>query len=244
MSPHAILVGPSRSNAADDDVSTASSHHERVRNDADLHDVEPSMLADTVNALAAAIFFIDASRRVVHANSAGRAMLSQGEPVCLSGNRLSAKGAVAEQLLRDEFGVACSGDGAAAAGRIAIPLSGDGGQRYVAHVLPLGSGAPREAGRRYPAVAAVFVQKVTVCEAVPFEAIARCFKLTPAEMRVLFAVVEVGGVPEVAPTLGVSETTVRTHLQRVFEKTGTKRQADLVKFVAGFMSPLAEPLPQ
>jgi Bacterial regulatory proteins, luxR family len=44
----------------------------------------------------------------------------------------------------------------------------------------------------------------------------------------------VGGV-----ALGVSETTVKTHLQHVFEKTGTQRQADLVKLVAGYMSPLA-----
>jgi DNA-binding CsgD family transcriptional regulator len=247
MSPHAIL-GPSRSNAVDDYVSVAPRRRkgvkrERVGNVVDLHEVEPSMLADAVNGLAAAIFFIDGSRRVIHANTSGHAMLAQGHPVRMSGTRLSAKDAVAELLLRDELGIACSRDGAAA-GRIAIPLSGEAGQRYVAHVLPLNSGARRQAGRRYPAVAAVFVQKAAVCEAVPFEAIARCFKLTPAEMRVLFAMVEVGGVPEMAATLGISETTVKSHLQRLFDKTGTKRQADLVKFVAGFMSPLAEPLPQ
>ncbi len=55
----------------------------------------------------------------------------------------------------------------------------------------------------------------------------------------LFGIVEIGGVPDVAPALGVSETTVKSHLQRVFEKTGTNRQADLVKLVAGYMSPLA-----
>jgi DNA-binding CsgD family transcriptional regulator len=32
---------------------------------------------------------------------------------------------------------------------------------------------------------------------------------------------------------------VRTHLRHVFEKTGTNRQADLVKLVAAYMSPLA-----
>ena len=38
--------------------------------------------------------------------------------------------------------------------------------------------------------------------------------------------------------LGISETTVKTHLQRVFEKTGTSRQSDLVKLVAGYINPL------
>ena len=58
-------------------------------------------------------------------------------------------------------------------------------------------------------------------------------------MRVVMAIVEIGGVPEVAAVLGISETTVKTHLQRIFAKTGTKRQADLVKLVAGHIGPLA-----
>lgn len=59
------------------------------------------------------------------------------------------------------------------------------------------------------------------------------------ELRVLLAVVEVGGVPEVAVSLGIAESTVKTHLGRTYQKTGTARQADLVKLVAGFSSPLA-----
>jgi DNA-binding CsgD family transcriptional regulator len=55
---------------------------------------------------------------------------------------------------------------------------------------------------------------------------------------VLLAIVEVGGIPEIAPMLGISEATVKTHLQHVFEKTGVNWQADLVKVVAGFMNPL------
>jgi DNA-binding CsgD family transcriptional regulator len=33
---------------------------------------------------------------------------------------------------------------------------------------------------------------------------------------------------------------VKTHLGRLFEKTGTSRQADLVKLVAGFSNPLVD----
>jgi DNA-binding NarL/FixJ family response regulator len=53
-------------------------------------------------------------------------------------------------------------------------------------------------------------------------------------MRVLLAIVEVGGVPEVAGVLGTSEATVKTHLHHVFEKTGATGQADLVKLTAGY----------
>jgi hypothetical protein len=45
-----------------------------------------------------------------------------------------------------------------------------------------------------------------------FEVIGKAFKLTPTELRVLLATVEVGGAPETAGVLGVVLTTIRTHL--------------------------------
>ena len=91
----------------------------------------------------------------------------------------------------------------------------------------------------YSAIAAVFICKTELDLPHPVEALANAYKLTPAEMRVLMAIVQIGGVPEVAPVLGVSETTVKTHLQHIFSKTGTARQADLVKLIAGYMSPVS-----
>ena len=39
------------------------------------------------------------------------------------------------------------------------------------------------------------------------------------------------GLKACAKLIGISEPTARTHLRRIFEKTGTKRQADLVRLV-------------
>ena len=36
---------------------------------------------------------------------------------------------------------------------------------------------------------------------------------------------------QMAEQLSVSITTIRTHLQRLFDKTGTRRQAELVRLV-------------
>jgi DNA-binding CsgD family transcriptional regulator len=83
----------------------------------------------------------------------------------------------------------------------------------------------------------VFVRKTELELPHPVEARARRYGLTAAEMRVLFAVVEISGVPEVANILGISQATVKTHLQRIFGKTGTARQADLVKLIAGLAGP-------
>jgi DNA-binding CsgD family transcriptional regulator len=56
---------------------------------------------------------------------------------------------------------------------------------------------------------------------------------------VLHAIVDTGGVPDIAAALGISESTVRTHLKRLFEKTSTHRQVDLVKLVAAHASPFS-----
>ena len=55
----------------------------------------------------------------------------------------------------------------------------------------------------------------------------------------MLATVRHEGAADVAAALGIGEATVRTHLHRIFAKTETKRQADIVKLVAGYASPLA-----
>ena len=84
----------------------------------------------------------------------------------------------------------------------------------------------------------MFVQKAPLDIPSPHEVIGKHYKLTPMELRVLFAIVQVGGVSEAAEALGIAASTVKTHLQRLFGKTGTERQADLVKLVASYISPL------
>jgi DNA-binding CsgD family transcriptional regulator len=89
-------------------------------------------------------------------------------------------------------------------------------------------------------VVAVVVCKAGAMEPSAPDAIARHFKLTPGELRVLLAVVRVGGVAGTAAALGIREATVKTHLHRVFGKTGTSRQVELVRLVAGFANPLLD----
>jgi DNA-binding CsgD family transcriptional regulator len=154
------------------------------------------------------------------------------------GGRLVADNPETCQILSDIFADAGNGDTAIGVKGIALPLNASDGERYVAHVLPLTSGARRRAGTTYRASAALFVHKAALDTASPPEVIAKAYKLTAMELRVLLAVVQVGGVPDVAEMLGIAETTVKTHLGHVYEKVGAGRQADLVKIVAGFSNPL------
>jgi DNA-binding CsgD family transcriptional regulator len=184
------------------------------------------------------MFLVDASGRIVHANASGHVMLAENSLLSAAGGKLTATDAAADQVLHELFIAAGSGDTAIGVKGVAMPLVGAAGVRYVAHVLPLTSGARRRAGASYAAVAAVFVHKAALDMSSPPEIIAKTFKLTPTELRVLLAIVEVGGAPEVAEALGIGETTVKTHLGRLYAKTGAHRHADLVKIVAGFSNPL------
>jgi DNA-binding CsgD family transcriptional regulator len=66
---------------------------------------------------------------------------------------------------------------------------------------------------------------------VPGQRLMELFALTPAEARVAQAMLEGGGLRDVAASLGVSFFTVRAHLARIFAKTGTNRQAELVRLM-------------
>jgi len=204
-----------------------------------LKTAEAGTFADTLDGLSAGMCLLDAEGRIVHVNVAGRAILDIGDFLSESGGRIVARDREVDRALRELLEAAGGDDGVIGTEGIDLPLRAQDGTRYVAHVLPLTSGVRRLAGAAYSAVAALFVRKSTIEVPSAPEVIARSYRLTPTELRVLLAIVEVGRVPEVAAALGVAESTVKTHLGRLFEKTGVTRQADLVKIVAGFSTPFA-----
>ncbi len=207
---------------------------------------EAASLAHTLDGLGAGIFLVDAQCRIVHANVAGRGMLCAEDFLRVAAGQLVARDGQANQDLRQMI---ADGGAGATAGSNAFSLIAHDGTRYVAHLLPLtavirdgAEASLQEFSLKPPswkAVAAVFVRKAELDGQSCGKLVARAFGLTPAELRVLLAIVDVGGVPETSKALGVAETTVKTHLSRVFSKTGASRQADLVKLAAGFANPLA-----
>ena len=203
----------------------------------ELKAAEAATFADTLDGLSAGICLVGADGRIVHSNAAAHAILGAGDILRVVGGRLVARDAQVDRTLRDLFAAAAQGDGAPGSKGIAVPLTGRDGERYVVHALPLTSSARRRLGVAY-AAAALFIRKASAVASARPEILGKIFKLTPTEARVLLAIVEVGGVPEVAAALGVAETTIKTHLSRLFEKTGATRQADLVKLVAGYATPL------
>lgn len=198
---------------------------------------EAAAFADALDGLGAGMFLVDETGGIIHVNGSGQVMLHERSVLRAADGKLVACDANAASALKKIFAAAGGGAVAVCTSDIAVPLGTRDGEHYVAHVLPLTSGARRRAGARYAAVAALFVHKVALEASFRPEAIATVYNLTPSELRVLLAIVEVGGVQGTAEALGIGEATVKTHLHRLFRKTGAARQADLVKLVAGFASP-------
>jgi DNA-binding CsgD family transcriptional regulator len=190
-------------------------------------------LMETLDHIEAAVLLVGADGAISFANEPARKLLDQATLVRRHDNRLQAIACEAGQILRDTFTAAAKDDASIGMRGVAVPLTGSSDERWFAQVLPLTSGRRQRTGHNPAAVAAVFIRKTQPNGLSPLEALAKQYKLAPSEVRVLDAVLKVTGVDEIAETLGLMRSTVKTHLHHLFRKTGTRRQAELVKLVAG-----------
>jgi DNA-binding CsgD family transcriptional regulator/PAS domain-containing protein len=204
----------------------------------DANVVARERVEDTFNLFDCAIVLIDAQGGILFANRSAEEMFAAGTMVRGNGGVLRAVSPSAAAELRTAIALAAGQEAEIGKAGLAIQLAGDDPPSLLAHVLPL-TGSQRRANLQPAAVAAVFIRKADIALEPALEVLARLHKLTGTELRVLQAIVDKGGVPEVATALGISESTVRTHLKRLFEKTATHRQVDLVKLVAAHANPLS-----
>jgi DNA-binding CsgD family transcriptional regulator len=81
------------------------------------------------------------------------------------------------------------------------------------------------------------VQEPVTVPVLPGVTLAKIYGLTPAELRVLLAMSPGLGIKEAADILGIGETTAKTHLQRIFSKTGTSKQTELTILLRNSVPP-------
>ncbi|MCU0818995.1 MAG: helix-turn-helix transcriptional regulator [Beijerinckiaceae bacterium] len=64
--------------------------------------------------------------------------------------------------------------------------------------------------------------------------LAALFDLTPAQARTAAALADGVSVQGIAASLGITEKTVRTYIERIFAKTGARRLSDLLVLLGHF----------
>ena len=204
-----------------------------ISNALDAATIEKARLSETLDTLKLGVVLADQDSRILHANRSAEHMMRNGGPVRDGGGRLHAEDATASAEIKAAIGIAARNESEIGKTGLSVRLSSDSKAPVVAHVLPLAKGDIRT--RLDPtAVAAVFINSNGEDEN-KILATSAAFSLTPAETRVLHRVLSGRNVSEAAHDLGVAASTVRTHLDNIFLKTGVSRQGELVRLVARMM---------
>jgi DNA-binding CsgD family transcriptional regulator len=123
-----------------------------------------------------------------------------------------------------------------------LSLEGPEGRALAATVLPLTSGLRRDHGQALAATAAVFVHDPPPIYGGVATTLAGVFGLTGAEARILASLLEGHTVTETAERYEISTNTVRTHVQRLFAKTSTSRQSELLRVASVALPPVRQSL--
>jgi len=203
----------------------------------DIRTLNSQMLEATLDALVAGVYLVARDGRVVYMNAAAAQQIKTGNALRIVNNRLLASDLQARQALARATDETASEtlDGESGGHSLSIPdPQGDG---YVATLLRLDRGSRQSIMAPFAASVAVFVQEPARVPMMPGEAFAKLYRLTGGELRVLLLLAQGLRGKEAADMLGISEPTVRTHLQNIFSKTGTSRQTDVLRLLQSATPP-------
>ena len=179
------------------------------------------------------VILADADARVVFANTAGNRLLTAGRVLSAVGERLRAATPSATQALSKLICEAAgTGSGSRRGGTLSLP------RRDRPPVSATISPLPTHDDRLFVSrpLAMVLVNDADRGGAIEPQTLERLYDLTPAQARLLVALVDGRRLADYAEEAGVSINTVKSHMKQIFEKTGENRQTDLVRRV------LADPL--
>ena len=204
----------------------------------DIRALRSEMLERTLDGLVAGVFLTTRDGRVVYMNAAAERQIRTGNSIRIVNNRISPTDPAARAALSKAIDAASRDDIDMDMSEHSLAMPDIDGAGYVATLLPVDRGQRRGVVAPFAASVAVFTQDPVQAPLMPGEAFARLYRLTGAELRVLLALDQGLGGKEAADMLGIGEPTVRTHLQRIFAKTDTSRQADLLRLLHNSTPPI------
>lgn len=196
----------------------------------DSNDLKDAALG-ALNLLAVGVVLVEDSGQILSANRVAQQILERCDGLSVSGGRLLAA------YSRDHAALGRSIATAAAA----MPTSGalacarPSGRRALSVVV---RALRRHAPPERPGFVAVFITDPEQEMAAEAQDFAGLYGLTPAEARLASSLVRGMSPAQAAGALGLTVNTVRTHLKRIFSKTETRRQSDLVRLLLTGPAPL------
>jgi DNA-binding CsgD family transcriptional regulator len=172
------------------------------------------------------IYLLARDGKLIHANTAGEQLLRDRDGLAVAQGLLVAPLFRETLAIRDIIGRAAAPDLPSGGSCVVTRPSGRG--RLVLTATPVPAGRREEDGRF---AVALLVSGLSPPSSAIQKLLADVYELTPAEARLAQTIANGVGVKEAARALAISPSTARTHLLRIFQKTGVRRQAELAHVV-------------
>ena len=168
----------------------------------------------------------NADRKIIFANDAAKALMRASQGLRCNNDCVSATAFNSSRQLQSLISAATRQMDEPEQGGSMILRDEDGAATLVVHVVPLSRSSAEYSsyGRTLVAGLLIFDCKRGISDRV--KVFSELFALTSAETRVLSQLLSEGSVSHAARQ---AQSTVQTHLKRILEKTGTHRQAELVR---------------
>jgi DNA-binding CsgD family transcriptional regulator len=184
-----------------------------------------------VNAMPIGVALLDRNGAVIEANATARAVIEVSDGLGMVNGGLGTDIAGRRVKLKDFIGRSTDRIGVVPADEVSLlPVPRASGQRPLTLLLaPLGED-PNAASVDTPA-ALLFIGDPERTTLFDQARIARLYGLSRAESRVAALLASGYRLEQVAEKLEIAYETVRKHLKQIFGKTGTYRQAELVRML-------------
>jgi DNA-binding CsgD family transcriptional regulator len=192
-------------------------------------------LTDVINLLPGGVIVAGAGAQVLATNRAAESILSANSGLKNGKGGLTASNKSESDALRATIADAAANENGS---RVPAPIAISGhstGRPLKVTVAPL---TPPTAGKHRQPMAVLFLTDPDKGPEPDLAFLQRAFSLTAAEARVSAALTQGKSVEEIALASGVTLGAIRSHLKRVFSKTGTRRQGELISLLMASGRPL------
>jgi DNA-binding CsgD family transcriptional regulator len=188
--------------------------------------------AATLDVMAMPILVLDAEGHCIDTNAAADRLLATTRLIRISGGVLVIADQDASRRVAHAVRAAAAGADLVSTRVTVVALTLEESRRYAAEVIPLSRESERNGS-----LAALLLQEIGKLQPLPDEILVKLYGLTRAEARLVTLLAQDLSLEDAAAALGVARTTAKTHLQHVFEKTGTKRQQQVIRLALSAIVP-------
>lgn len=176
-------------------------------------------LANALDSMANGVILLDGAGRVQHINKTAKLITGSDDGLIVSGSSIRTTNQSSTRGLRRAIQDILSGQIRSEV--LTVPRQVQ--RPIVLQIFSLAAGASETS----PAIA-ILLTDPELKPKLSTEMISRMYESTPAEARLAVALTEGKRLDDIATEFGISPTTVSYHLQNLFRKTHTSRQADLI----------------